>query len=104
MGKNFCTQTNICAIMATSPDSQIDDPVFDADYLISPPYTNTTPSSELSPPDSPASKNAALAQDKRGNARRLAASLSLEEQVSLTAPCSLQSSSSKLRRELMTSF
>ena len=70
---------------AHSPDSQIDDPVFDSEYR-SPPYTDTTPSSELSPPDSPASKNAALAQDKRGNARRLAASLSLEEQVSLSAP------------------
>lgn len=88
--------------MATSPDSQIDDPVFDTG--LSSPYTNTTPSSELSPPDSPASKNAALAQDKRGNARRLAASLSLEEQVSLTAPYSLQSSASKLRRELMTTL
>lgn len=71
--------------MATSPENQIDDPVFDTEFR-SPSYTNTTPSSELSPPDSPASKNAALAQDKRANARRLAASLSLEEQVSLSAP------------------
>jgi beta-glucosidase len=76
--------------MSNSPDSQTDDPVFDkfaedSEYRSSG-DTNTTPNSELSPPDSPASKNAGLAQgeDKRGNARRLAASLSLEEQVSIS--------------------
>jgi beta-glucosidase len=45
--------------------------------------TDTTPSSELSPPDSPTSKSLTLTQtdDKRADARELAASLSLEEQV-----------------------
>ena len=69
--------------MATSPDVQIEDPVFD-EYRPSG-DTNTTPNSEFSPPDSPASKNAALAQadDARSNSRRLAASLTLEEQVGI---------------------
>ena len=74
--------------MATSPDAQVEDPVFDkfqdeSDFRSSG-DTNATPNSELSPPDSPASKTAGLAQidDKRANSRRLAASLTLEEQVS----------------------
>jgi beta-glucosidase len=46
--------------------------------------TDTTPGSELSPPDSPTSKSLTLTEtdDKRADARKLAASLSLEEQVS----------------------
>ena len=76
--------------MSKSPDSQIEDPIFDKfaedSEERSSGDTNTTPNSEFSPPDSPATKNAALNQqadvdDKRANARRLAASLSLEEQV-----------------------
>jgi beta-glucosidase len=50
--------------------------------------TDTTPSSELSPPDSPTSKSLTLTEtdDKRADARKLAASLSLEEQVSHSSP------------------
>jgi len=46
---------------------------------------NDTPNTEVSPPESPSSKSATLIDpnDKRANARTLAASLSLEEQVSL---------------------
>jgi beta-glucosidase len=42
-----------------------------------------TPDTEVSPPESPLAKVAALVDpnDKRANARRLAASLSLEEQA-----------------------
>jgi beta-glucosidase len=45
--------------------------------------TDTTPSSEISPPDSPTNKSLTLTQtdDKRADARELAATLSLEEQV-----------------------
>lgn len=52
--------------------------------------TDTTPSSELSPPDSPTSKSLTLTQtdDKRADARELAASLSLEEQVRHSPKCS----------------
>lgn len=67
--------------MASSPKSQADDSVFDTEFRPAL-ETNTTPNTELSPPDSPALKDALLAQDKRADARRLAASLSLEEQVS----------------------
>jgi beta-glucosidase len=71
--------------MSESPDIQINDPVFDnvADDSEdrSSPNTNTTPNSELSPPDSPISKNSALKSDDKANARSLAASLSLEDQV-----------------------
>ncbi|KAG9233164.1 glycoside hydrolase superfamily [Amylocarpus encephaloides] len=72
--------------MATSPESQVHDPVFDRfpeDQSSS--ETTTTPNSELSPPDSPRNKNVDLrgGPDPRSNARNLAASLSLEEQVSL---------------------
>jgi beta-glucosidase len=47
--------------------------------------TNDTPNTEVSPPESPSSKSATLIDpnDKRANARTLAASLSLEEQVSI---------------------
>jgi beta-glucosidase len=57
------------------------DSVFDEDRSSA--DTDTTPSSELSPPDSPTSKSLTLTQtdDKRADARELAASLSLEEQV-----------------------
>jgi beta-glucosidase len=53
--------------------------------------TDTTPSSEISPPDSPTSKSLTLTQtdDKREDARELAASLSLEEQVSRSFDISL---------------
>ena len=79
--------TSSTSTMSDSPDSQINDPVFDKFAEDSEDRfsgdTNTTPNSELSPPDSPTSKNAALSQvdDKRAKARSLAASLSLEEQV-----------------------
>jgi beta-glucosidase len=69
---------------AESPESQIQDPIFDRfaeDSERSSRSTNETPNSELSPPDSPAAKSVTLADDKRANARSLAASLSLEEQV-----------------------
>lgn len=69
---------------AESPEGQIQDPIFDRfaeDSERSSRSTNETPNSELSPPDSPATKSVTLADDKRANARSLAASLSLEEQV-----------------------
>ncbi len=79
------------AIMSvTSPDSQINDPIFDKyaedSEERSSGDTNDTPNSEISPPDSPITKTADLnqAHDQRANARRLAASLSLEEQVRLS--------------------
>jgi len=45
--------------------------------------TDTTACSEISPPDSPTNKSLTLTQtdDKRADARELAKSLSLEEQV-----------------------
>ena len=57
------------------------DSVFDEDRSSA--DTGTPPNSELSPPDSPTSKSLTLTQtdDKRADARELAASLSLEEQV-----------------------
>lgn len=66
--------------MAASPSSQTSDSLFDAEFRPAV-DSNATPITEFSPPDSPALKNAGLAQDKRANARKLAASLSLEEQV-----------------------
>lgn len=73
--------------MSDSPDSQINDPIFDKQWEDSEErstaLTSNTPSSELSPPDSPTAKNAALKVDSRVKSRNLAASLSLEEQVSL---------------------
>ncbi len=53
--------------------------------------TDTTPGSEISPPDSPTSKTLTLTQtdDKRADARTLAASLSLEEQVRHPSEASL---------------
>ncbi|KAH8813203.1 glycoside hydrolase superfamily [Xylogone sp. PMI_703] len=77
--------------LTTTPDSldsQIQDPIFDryADDSEnrSTGDTNTTPDSELWP-DSPSTKavDASKPQDSREKARALAASLSLEEQVSL---------------------
>jgi beta-glucosidase len=70
----------------TMSESPVSDPVFDNiaedSEDRSSPSADTTPNSELSPPDSPIAKNAALkSEDERANARSLAASLSLEEQV-----------------------
>jgi len=75
--------------MSDSPDSQIHDPIFDRYGEESEERTTAdtsrTPNSELSPPDSPTSKNAALTKaDDRVRVRSLAASLSLEEQVRLS--------------------
>jgi beta-glucosidase len=72
--------------MSESPDSQINDPIFDKQWEDSEErstaVTSNTPNSELSPPDSPITKNAALNKvDSRTKSRNLAASLSLEEQV-----------------------
>ncbi|KAM3086084.1 hypothetical protein ACMFMF_000038 [Clarireedia jacksonii] len=70
--------------MAESPNSQINDPIFDKfdeGSEVSSRDMVATPNSEFSPPGSPPTKNAAL--DPRTASRRLAASLSLEEQVSL---------------------
>lgn len=70
-----------------SPESQIADPIFDksGDVSETPSSRNnsTTPSSEISPPDSPPNTKAVLdkAVDGRARVRRLAASLSIEEQV-----------------------
>ena len=76
--------------MSISPDSQINDPVFDkygedAEDRKSG-ETSITPDSELSSPDSPTSKNATLnpSEDARANSRRLAATLTLEEQVRIS--------------------
>jgi beta-glucosidase len=70
---------------AESPGSQRNEPIFDKyaedSEERSSRSTNETPNSELSPPDSPAAKSVTLADDKRANARSLAASLPLEEQV-----------------------
>ena len=79
--------TSSAATMSNSPESQINDPVFDKFSEDSGDHfswdTNITPNSEISPPNSPRRKNAILspAGDKRAKARSLAASLSLEEQV-----------------------
>lgn len=71
--------------MADSPDSQRDDPIFDKypEDSEDRSLTNETPMSEVSPPESPSTKHADLLQpsDKRANARKLAASLTLQEQV-----------------------
>jgi beta-glucosidase len=79
--------------MSDSPESETQGPIFDkfeneseepssnADADIS-----TTPNTEISPPDSPTTKSAALSKqiDRRTKSRTLAASLSIEEQVRLT--------------------
>lgn len=76
--------------MPGSPESQITDPIYDKyaedSEERSSGDTNDTPNSELSPPDSPITKNSDLnqASDKRASARSLAASLSLEEQVCIS--------------------
>jgi len=75
--------------MSDSPDSQRSDPIFDKygedSEARSTADTSITPASQLSPPDSPTSKSATLnTVDNRAKSRSLAASLSLEEQVSLT--------------------
>lgn len=72
--------------MSESPDSQVNDPIFDKQWEDSEErstaVTSNTPSSELSPPDSPITKTAGLNKiDSRAKSRSLAASLSLEEQV-----------------------
>jgi len=75
--------------MSASPDSQINDPIFDKYAEDSEDRssgdTNDTPNSELSPPDSPIVKNSGITHpgDKRAGARALAASLTLEEQVGM---------------------
>lgn len=67
-----------------SPDSQISDPMFDefdesSDFGCE---GSTTPISEFSPPESPVAKVASKSRHRTGlNARTMAASLSLEEQV-----------------------
>jgi len=80
--------SEITLTMSDSPDSQINDPIFDKQWEDSEErstaVTSNTPNSELSPPDSPTTKSAALTKiDGRTKSRSLAASLSLEEQVSL---------------------
>jgi beta-glucosidase len=71
--------------MSDSPDSQINDPIFDKRWEDSEErsiaVTSNTPNSELSPPDSPVGKSAALKADSRAKSRSLATSLSLEDQV-----------------------
>ena len=75
--------------MSDSPESEIRGPIFDKFENESEGPSNadisTTPNTELSPPDSPTSKNADLSKavDGRTKSRTLAASLSLEEQVRL---------------------
>lgn len=76
--------------MSASPEDQISpgsqlgslfDKLTDTDLDNLTRESNTTPSSGPSPPESPVGKPADL--DKRANARSLAVSLSLEEQVRL---------------------
>jgi beta-glucosidase len=73
--------------MSDSPESEIRGPIFDKFENESEEPSNadisTTPNTELSPPDSPTSKSAALSHvvDRRSKSATLAASLSLEEQV-----------------------
>jgi beta-glucosidase len=80
-----------------SPESQIADPIFDkfAEYSEAPSTRNesATSSSKTSPPESPPNTNAILGKTELGRARvrQLAASLSLEEQVSLYQPRSSSS-------------
>ena len=66
--------------MAASPDSQTADSLFDAEFRPAV-DSNATPITEFSPPDSPALKTVGLMENMREKARKLAASLSLEEQV-----------------------
>lgn len=80
---------NIAAVsMPKSPDSQLNDPVFDQfpedSEDRSSGNTDITPNSEFSPPASPEGKNAVPTSRTdygRAKARSLAASLSLKEQV-----------------------
>jgi beta-glucosidase len=73
--------------MSDSPESEIRAPIFDKFENGSEGPSNAdisiTPNTELSPPDSPATKNVLLSKavDERTKSRTLAASLSLEEQV-----------------------
>jgi hypothetical protein len=73
--------------MMDSPKSQIADPIFDkfGEESEGPSSRNNsaTPSSEISPPESPPKSSAVLdtVVDGRARVRRLVASLSLEEQV-----------------------
>jgi beta-glucosidase len=75
--------------MSDSPESQIADPIFDKvgedSEARSTRTDSETPGSELTPPESPPNTNAELDKKEEGRARvrRLAATLSLEEQVSL---------------------
>lgn len=74
--------------MTDSPESQIADPIFDkiGEDSETPSTRNDseTPGSEISPPESPPKTTAELDKNEEGRARvrRLAATLSLEEQVS----------------------
>jgi len=78
--------------MSDSPDSQRNDPIWDIaaqgedmSEERSSADTSTTPASEISPPSSPTEKNASLNKDEpMAKSRILAASLSLEEQVSFS--------------------
>lgn len=73
--------------MSDSPESEVRGPIFDKFENESEEPSNAdisiTPNTELSPPDSPTTKNADLSKtvDRRTKSRTLAASLSLEEQV-----------------------
>lgn len=70
--------------MSDSPDSQINDPIFDKQWEDSEErstaVTSTTPVSDFSPPDSPNTKTASLS-NSRVKSYKLATTLSLEEQV-----------------------
>ncbi len=79
--------------LSESPESQINDPIFDK-YEDDPGYlssedTCATPISEMSPSESPWAKAAASNLDmsyvNKDRAHKLAASLSLEEQVYITS-------------------
>jgi len=80
---------SIISTMADSPNSQRNDPIWDItahgedmSEERSSADTSTTPASEISPPGSPARKNAPLIKSEpKAKSRNLAASLSLEEQV-----------------------
>ena len=82
--------------MSDSPESEVRGPIFDKFENESEEPSNAdisiTPNTELSPPDSPTTKNADLSKtvDGRTKSRNLAASLSLEEQVRLLLRRSLR--------------
>ena len=75
------------ANMSDSPESEIRAPIFDKFENESEEPSNAdisvSPNTDLSPPDSPTSKSAALSHgiDRRSKSATIAASLSLEEQA-----------------------